>query len=78
MIMKRERDYEKVMDATEAFLPYINNWATCDLFCPENFWQTSTAVISKNSAMAGLGQNVYRSVRDRHADAILFRRTFYA
>lgn len=37
MIIETGRDYEKVMDATDAFLPYINNWATCDLFCPKIF-----------------------------------------
>ena len=28
------RDYDRALAETEAFLPYINNWATCDCFCP--------------------------------------------
>ncbi|MCD8021063.1 MAG: DNA alkylation repair protein [Clostridiales bacterium] len=30
-------DYEPAMEETERFLPYINNWATCDLFSPKVF-----------------------------------------
>ena len=29
------RDYDRALAETEAFLPYINNWATCDCFCPK-------------------------------------------
>ena len=31
------RDYSEALRATEKFLPYINNWATCDCFCPKVF-----------------------------------------
>ena len=31
------RDYSKALRATEKFLPYIDNWATCDCFCPKVF-----------------------------------------
>ena len=31
------RDYDRALAETEAFLPYINNWATCDCFCPKAF-----------------------------------------
>ena len=31
------RDYDRALAETEAFLPYINNWATCDCFCPKVF-----------------------------------------
>lgn len=30
-------DYEKTMALTEEFLPYIDNWATCDSFSPKVF-----------------------------------------
>ena len=28
-------DFDEALAAVEAFLPYINNWATCDMFCPK-------------------------------------------
>ena len=31
------RDYSEALRATEKFLPYIDNWATCDCFCPKAF-----------------------------------------
>lgn len=31
------KDYEVAIAAVEAFLPYINNWATCDLISPKVF-----------------------------------------
>lgn len=30
-------DYDTALAETERFLPYINNWATCDCFCPKVF-----------------------------------------
>lgn len=31
------RDYDAAIDAVEAFLPHIDNWATCDLMSPKVF-----------------------------------------
>lgn len=31
------RDYDTALAATEAFLPYIDNWATCDIISPKVF-----------------------------------------
>ena len=31
------RDYGKALEYTENFLPYIDNWATCDAFAPKVF-----------------------------------------
>ena len=31
------RDYGTALAETEKFLPYIDNWATCDCFCPKVF-----------------------------------------
>lgn len=31
------RDYDAAIAALDAFLPYVDNWATCDLMCPKVF-----------------------------------------
>ncbi len=31
------KDYDKAIEAVERFLPYIDNWATCDLISPKVF-----------------------------------------
>lgn len=36
-IISEEKDYEKCMQMLEEFLPYVNNWATCDQMSPKIF-----------------------------------------
>lgn len=36
-LLESIRDYDAALAATEKFLPYIDNWATCDSFCPKAF-----------------------------------------
>ncbi len=35
--VEQEKDFEKALFLTEQFLPYIDNWATCDMFFPKVF-----------------------------------------
>ena len=35
MLISAERDYEICLEQVKAFLPYIDNWATCDLPLPK-------------------------------------------
>ncbi len=37
MIISMCKDFEKTMCMTEEFLPYIDNWAVCDMFNPKVF-----------------------------------------
>ena len=37
MLIDRIRDYEKAVAALDAFLPQVDNWATCDLMSPAAF-----------------------------------------
>ena len=36
-IIAELKDFKQVMKYTERFLPYIDNWATCDTFAPKIF-----------------------------------------
>lgn len=36
-LIEKIRDYDRALAETERFLPYIDNWATCDCFCPKVF-----------------------------------------
>ena len=36
-VVEQEKDFEKALFLTEQFLPYIDNWATCDMFFPKVF-----------------------------------------
>lgn len=36
-LIEKMRDYERAVAAVDAFLPYVDNWATCDLISPKIF-----------------------------------------
>ncbi len=36
-VVEQLRDYEECLEQTERFLPYIDNWATCDMMAPKVF-----------------------------------------
>ena len=47
MIIERIRDYDTAMTETERFLPFIDNWATCDMFKPKIFNRNKDKLIDK-------------------------------
>jgi len=36
-LIERIKDYDECIAAVDAFLPYVDNWATCDLMSPKAF-----------------------------------------
>lgn len=36
-LIEKIRGFDAALAETERFLPYIDNWATCDMFCPKVF-----------------------------------------
>lgn len=36
-IIERTEDFDAALAETERFLPFIDNWATCDMFMPKAF-----------------------------------------
>lgn len=36
-VVEQIKDYEECLEHTERFLPYIDNWATCDMMSPKVF-----------------------------------------
>lgn len=46
-VIETIKDYEKAMDETEKFLPFIDNWATCDSFSPSVFRKYPQEVYEK-------------------------------
>lgn len=41
------KDYDKALFETERFLPFIDNWATCDMFLPKVFKKHTDTLIFK-------------------------------
>lgn len=44
-LIEQIKDYEECLRQTEIFLPYIDNWATCDLFAPKVFARHKTELL---------------------------------
>ena len=43
-IISELKDYNECLEEIERFLPYVNNWATCDLLSPKAFKQKKNRV----------------------------------
>lgn len=47
IIVAAIKDFDEAMAECERFLPYIDNWATCDTFAPESFARHRDEVYAK-------------------------------
>ena len=45
LIISREKDFERSIALINAFLPYVDNWATCDQLCPVSFKKNKDRLI---------------------------------
>ena len=43
-IISELKDYDECLEEIERFLPYVNNWATCDLLSPKAFKQKKNRI----------------------------------
>ena len=46
-LIERIRDYPACLAATERFLPFVDNWATCDCFSPKVFGKNRAALLDE-------------------------------
>ena len=44
-IIQQEKDFDSALEYTKAFLPYIDNWATCDMFRPKVFGKNPEKIL---------------------------------
>lgn len=47
VLIEQFKDFDRAMGETERFLPYIDNWATCDMFAPKVFKKHPDLVYEK-------------------------------
>lgn len=47
ILLSGQKDYEECVRAVEEFLPYVDNWAVCDILSPKVFRQHRTELIAK-------------------------------
>lgn len=46
-LIEQEKDYEECMALLEEFLPFVDNWATCDLMAPKVFQKHLPELLDK-------------------------------
>ncbi len=47
LLISQMKDYEECVEAVDAFLPYIDNWAVCDIMSPKVFKKNRDKLIEK-------------------------------
>lgn len=47
VIISELKDYESCLDELEKFLPYVDNWAVCDIMSPKSFKKNKHNLIKK-------------------------------
>lgn len=55
-IIEQIKDFDTALIETEKFLPYIDNWATCDMFSPKVFSQNTEIIFNKSVEWIGSGK----------------------
>ena len=44
-ILSEEKDFDRCLEELEQFLPYVDNWATCDQLSPRCFKKNTTELL---------------------------------
>ena len=47
LLISEIKDYDKAVEETDLFLPYVDNWAVCDIMSPKVFKKHKTELIEK-------------------------------
>ena len=55
-LIEKIRDYDAAIAAVEAFLPYVDNWATCDLMSPKVFQKHLPELLERIRAWLASGE----------------------
>lgn len=56
LLIGQMQDFSQAVEALDAFLPYVDNWATCDLIRPKVFGTHPPALLPKLRQWIGSGQ----------------------
>lgn len=55
-LIESMKDFDKCMDEVDRFLPYVDNWATCDMMRPKIFKKNPQKLLSKIEAWMASGE----------------------
>lgn len=79
-IVSEIKEYGEAMTKTEEFLPYVDNWATCDMFRPKIFQNNCADLLEKAlewcssdkvfTARYGIGTFISYFCNERYSDTV--------
>lgn len=79
-IVSKTKDYREAIAKTEEFLPYVDNWATCDMFRPKIFQKNCDRLLEKAlewcssgrvfTARYGIGMFISYFCGERYSDTV--------
>ena len=72
LLIEQVKDYDECLEELKRFLPYIDNWATCDMLAMRAV-KKHGYIYRGNISVVGIKTHLYDSIRNQYADEILFR-----
>ena len=73
-ILSELKDYGLCLGEVDRFLPYVDNWATCDQMSPKVFKKAPERASWSHSQVDRLREDLYHPIRHRNASGTLSRR----
>ena len=74
-LIESMKDFDQTITALDAFLPYVDNWATCDLIAPKIFKKYPQELFEKIKQWIAIRSDIHYPFRYRDAYALLSGRT---
>ena len=68
LLIEQIKDYDTCLEELERFLPYIDNWATCDMISPPVFKKRPARAHRTNPRLACVRPHLYRPLRAANPD----------
>ena len=68
------RDYPRALRELRRFLPYVDNWATCDMLSPAQLQAPPRGTRGRGPALDFERRDLHGALRHRRADEVLSRR----
>lgn len=56
LLVSEIKDYDKALEETDRFLPYVDNWAVCDIMSPKVFKKHKAELLNKIKEWAASGE----------------------
>ncbi len=71
LLICEKRDYEACVQAIDAFLPYVDNWAVCDILSPKALSKKQTRPAQSHPPLDSFSASLHLPLRHGDADDVV-------